>query len=124
LRHFYKSYTPVVSDAHHTCVGLGLELLDRLCGYESRWPGLKDKLHLVSCEEAIDDPEGYTRPNNPEAVNTEKEHVLVCLNISVAGRKGVLLLDPGYHVARVITVMRDQSYPHTGISTYYQIISW
>lgn len=25
-----------------------------------------------------------------------------------------MLLDPGYHVARVITVMADKSYPHTG----------
>lgn len=25
-----------------------------------------------------------------------------------------MLLDPGYHVARVITVMVDQMYPHTG----------
>ncbi|KOC62246.1 hypothetical protein WH47_04004 [Habropoda laboriosa] len=50
----------------------------------------------------------------PAADSREKEHVLVCLKIEINGRKGVMLLDPGYHVARVITVMEDKLYPHTG----------
>lgn len=50
----------------------------------------------------------------PAADSGEKEHVLVCLRIEINGRRGVMLLDPGYHVARVITVMADKLYPHTG----------
>lgn len=44
----------------------------------------------------------------------EKEHVLLALHVKVDGRKGVLLCDPGYHVGRVVTVMADGVYPHTG----------
>lgn len=40
--------------------------------------------------------------------------MLVCLRIEIDKRRGVMLLDPGYHVARVITVMADKLYPHTG----------
>lgn len=36
------------------------------------------------------------------------------MKILVGGREGVLILDPGYHVARAVTVMKDQKYPHTG----------
>lgn len=49
---------------------------------------------------------------------TEKEHVMVCMRVCIEEdgqeRRGVLLLDPGYHVARAITVMYDMMYPHTG----------
>jgi hypothetical protein len=50
----------------------------------------------------------------------EKEHVSVCLKIQIGDgtsgtRKGFLLLDPGYNISRVITVMEDKIYPHTGI---------
>lgn len=44
----------------------------------------------------------------------EKEHVMVAIRICINGRKGVVLCDPGYHVARVVTVMADEKYPHTG----------
>lgn len=44
----------------------------------------------------------------------EKEHALVAMQIVVGGREGVLILDPGYHVARAVTVMKDQCYPHSG----------
>ena len=50
----------------------------------------------------------------PAADSGEKEHVLVCLKIEINGRRGIMLLDPGYHIARVITVMADKMYPHTG----------
>lgn len=50
----------------------------------------------------------------PAADSGEKEHVLVCLKIAIGKRQGVMLLDPGYHVARVVTVMHDKLYPHTG----------
>lgn len=44
----------------------------------------------------------------------EKEHVLLALKFEISGRSGVLLCDPGYHVGRVVTVMYDTIYPHTG----------
>lgn len=40
---------------------------------------------------------------------------MVAMQIEINGRGGVLLLDPGYQVGRVVTVMIDQQYPHTGI---------
>ncbi|XP_050544173.1 uncharacterized protein LOC126907129 [Daktulosphaira vitifoliae] len=39
---------------------------------------------------------------------------MVALQIELAGRGGIILLDPGYQIGRVITVMNDQKYPHTG----------
>ncbi|XP_012282688.1 uncharacterized protein LOC105700943 [Orussus abietinus] len=103
----------MITDQHHTCVGLGFELLRRLCGLEDRFPGIAGGLYLVSCEETIGDIASYVG-GPPAADSGEKEHVLVCLKIEIGGRRGVLLLDPGYHVARVITVMADKLYPHTG----------
>lgn len=113
LIHFYRQYTPPITSEHHTCVGLGLELLTRLTALEERFPGLSSQLHLVSCEEAVDNIDLYTSCD-PDPKTTEKEHVLVVLHLEVAGRNGVMLLDPGYHVARVVTVMQDELYPHTG----------
>lgn len=63
--------------------------------------------------QTIGDIAGYVG-GPPAADSGEKEHVLVCLKIEIGGRRGVMLLDPGYHVARVITVMSDKLYPHTG----------
>ena len=94
-------------------MGLGFELLHRLRGLNKRFPGIASGLYLVSCEETIGDVDSYVG-GPPAADSGEKEHVLVCLKIEIAGRRGVMLLDPGYHVARVITVMEDKSYPHTG----------
>lgn len=48
------------------------------------------------------------------AYSLEKEHVLLALKFEIDGRNGVLLCDPGYHVGRVITIMCDGVYPHTG----------
>ncbi|XP_008557453.1 uncharacterized protein LOC103578228, partial [Microplitis demolitor] len=110
---FYHKYQPLITHKHHTCVGLGFELLNRLSKLDKRFPGIANGLYLVSCEETIGDIEGYVG-GPPAADSGEKEHVLVCLKIIINGRRGVLLLDPGYHVARVITVMGDKMYPHTG----------
>lgn len=63
--------------------------------------------------QTIGDITGYVG-GPPAADSGEKEHVLVCLKININGRHGIMLLDPGYHVARVITVMADKLYPHTG----------
>lgn len=39
---------------------------------------------------------------------------MIAMQIEIDGRSGVVLLDPGYQIGRVITVMIDQQYPHTG----------
>ncbi|XP_076634914.1 uncharacterized protein LOC143348514 [Colletes latitarsis] len=113
LDRFYRKYQPLITREHHTCVGLGFELLRWLRGLNKRFPGIASGLYLVSCEETIDNVETYVG-GPPAADSREKEHVLVCLKIDINGRRGVMLLDPGYHVARVITVMEDKLYPHTG----------
>lgn len=117
LEDFFHGYVPLVTAAHHTCVGLALELCCRLKKLENRFPGLTESLYLVSCEEWIESlPEYVDFGDHLDAVadTLEKEHVMLALKINVAGRTGVLLCDPGYHVARVITVMKDKAYPHTG----------
>ncbi|XP_066587902.1 uncharacterized protein [Prorops nasuta] len=113
LDRFYRKYQPLITHQHHTCVGLGFELLNRLTRLNKRFPGIASGLYLVSCEETIGDISSYVG-GPPAADSGEKEHVLVCVKIEINGRKGVMLLDPGYHVARVITVMADKLYPHTG----------
>lgn len=114
LRHVFETYQPPITAAHHTCVGLGLELLQRLAALDRRFAGLSRHMYLVSCEEAVDHADRYVAAAEPDAWRTEKEHVLVAMRLEVAGRRGLMLLDPGYHVARVVTVMRDEMYPHTG----------
>ncbi|XP_071439371.1 uncharacterized protein [Hetaerina americana] len=112
LEGYFRKYQPAITAEHHTCVGLGLELVKRLSEVFSH---IKESFFLASCEETIEESERYVGTGGePCQWTAEKEHVLVGLKISVAGRKGVLLLDPGYHIARVITVMQDCSYPHTG----------
>lgn len=113
LMDFYRSYCPPITSEHHTCVGLSLELMKELFVLEERFPGLIEKLYLVSCEESVDDVLSYTS-ELPNPYDSEKEHVLVALKINVAGRSGILLLDPGYHIGRAITIMNDCYYPHTG----------
>lgn len=63
--------------------------------------------------------ETYIRNVPPDVTLVEKEHVAVCLKIKIGlgiglERSGYLLLDPGYHVSRVVTIMEDKLYPHTG----------
>ncbi|XP_063244203.1 uncharacterized protein LOC134543230, partial [Bacillus rossius redtenbacheri] len=111
---FFRSYKPPITPEHHTCVGLALELLRRLSTLEEKFPGLTSRLYLVSCEEQIDDLDCYHHEEEPDAINSIKEHVMVALRVTVAGRPGFLLSDPGYHIARVVTIMADALYPHTG----------
>ncbi|CAH0392153.1 unnamed protein product [Bemisia tabaci] len=119
LSHFYRCYIPPITAEHHTCVGLGLELIERLGKLGKRFPGLVDRLYIASCEELIPEVEEYI-DSDPDPSEVDKEHVLVAMRLDIAGRKGYLLLDPGYHVARVITVMEDKQYPHTGWFTQSQ----
>lgn len=117
LRDYLHTYLPPITPIHHTCVGLALELWTKLVKLNEKFPGLTNYLYLVSCEENIETVDEYTSlGDHLETVVTslEKEHVLLALRFEISGRYGVLLCDPGYHVARVVTVMTDQIYPHTG----------
>lgn len=71
---------------------------------------------LLSCEESIKELEAYVSlTQGPHhLLAPDKEHVLVGLPISLDGRRGLLIADPGYHIGRIITVMIDGNDPHTG----------
>uniref|UniRef100_A0A336K7X1 CSON000982 protein n=1 Tax=Culicoides sonorensis TaxID=179676 RepID=A0A336K7X1_CULSO len=116
LRRFFKNYVPPVNRRHHMCVSLGMEIISRI---SEVYPEIAELFYLVSCEEAVEDVPSYIDNCEEEriemaAFSLEKEHVLVAMKINVAGRDGILILDPGYHVARAVTIMKDQVYPHTG----------
>lgn len=49
---------------------------------------------------------------------------MVAMQIEIDGRGGVILLDPGYQVGRVITVMIDQQYPHTGKYKFFFVLKY
>lgn len=98
------------------CVSLAMEIVVRL---SETCPRLADHLFLVSCEEAVESAQPYIDNCKELGIenamyNLEKEHSLIAMKVVVAGREGLLVLDPGYHVARAVTVMKDQCYPHTG----------
>lgn len=115
LKTFFQSFTPPINRRDHMCVSLAMEIVMRLCDV---CPQLSDYLYIVSCEEAVESVHQYIENCKQVGIdnamyNLEKEHALVAMRICVSGRDGVLLLDPGYHVARAVTVMADQRYPHT-----------
>ncbi|RVE48014.1 hypothetical protein evm_007326 [Chilo suppressalis] len=111
----YEKYAPPIRAQKHTCVGLGFELIRRWRGLNKEFPGFAAATALLSCEEAVVDIWGYVSSGeSPAAVTAEKEHVMVGVQIKLDGRPGLLLADPGYHVPRVVTVMADRAYPHTG----------
>lgn len=117
LIEFFHKYTPKITAEHHTCVGLALELRHRLKKLEKSHPNLKNHLCIVSCEENIESVDDYTALRDTfdtKPSTLEKEHCLLSMKFEINGRIGVLLCDPGYHVARVVTVMMDKTYPHTG----------
>lgn len=116
LYEVYENYAPPIRAKKHTCVGLGLELMRRWRCLEREFSGVTAATMLLSCEEAVVDVREYvTCGEGPEAVLVaEKEHVMVGIQICVDGRPGLMLADPGYHVPRIVTVMADRAYPHTG----------
>jgi len=113
LREFFRSYDLPVLQGRNTCVGLAGDLLSRLSGLEDRYPGVKDCLYMVSCEEIIEDVATYCSGSSPPLGSCEKEHIMICGRVTVSGRGGVVLMDPGYHVAVPITIMEDSAYPHS-----------
>lgn len=116
LRNFFQTYAPPINRHDHMCVSLAMEIITRLAEI---CPKLSEHLYLVSCEEAVESIQSYIDNCKELGIdnamyNLEKEHSLVAMRINVCGRDGLLLLDPGYHVSRVVTIMKDQCYPHTG----------
>ncbi|KAL0871470.1 hypothetical protein ABMA27_005191 [Loxostege sticticalis] len=112
----YEKYSPPIRARKHTCVGLGLELIKRWRKLNKEFSGFAGATALLSCEEAVADIREYVScGDSPAAVlAAEKEHVMVGVLVRLDGRPGLLLADPGYHVPRVVTVMADRAYPHTG----------
>ncbi|KAJ2940383.1 hypothetical protein O0L34_g60 [Tuta absoluta] len=114
---FYQKYNPPIRAKKHTCVGLGMEVIKKLKVLEKDFPGITKSMMLVSCDENIEDLNDYaTSFPGPQGflIETEKDHVMVAIHVKVNGRPGVFLSDLGYHIARVVTVMADRCYPHTG----------
>lgn len=114
LHDVYEKYTPPIRSKKHTCVGLGLELMKRWRGLEKDFPGMCEATALLSCEEAVVEVKEYVSWGPEQVAGAEKEHVLAGVRVTIDGRPGLMLADPGYHVSRVITVMMDRAYPHTG----------
>lgn len=116
LRPFYQGYVPPINRRHHMCVSLAMEIVGRI-GADS--PQLAQHFYIVSCEEAVEATAPYVQhcldvDMENAMASLEKEHALIAMRVTVAGRDGLMIIDPGYHVARAVTVMRDQCYPHTG----------
>ncbi|XP_037972992.2 uncharacterized protein LOC119693476 [Plutella xylostella] len=115
LEEFFPKYNPPIRAHKHTCVGLGMEVMKRLRVLEQDFPGLSRAMMLVSCDENIEDLADYASlPPQAFLIETEKDHVMLAINVRIEGRSGVFLSDLGYHVARVVTAMADRCYPHTG----------
>lgn len=117
LKSFYQFYDIPINRRHHMCVSLAMEIMARIV---EMFPILEHYLYIVSCEEQVVSLGDYVETaeelgglNSPLA-NVEKEHAMVAMKLNIAGRDGVLILDPGYHVGRCVTIMKDQMYPHTG----------
>jgi len=54
LENFFREYKPPLTKNANTCVGLGLLLIGKLALLENKFPGVKNSLYLVSCEESIE----------------------------------------------------------------------
>lgn len=116
LRSFFQFYDVPINRRHHMCVSLAFEIIARLV---QMFPQLGQYLYVVSCEEQVADCNDYVQMDEEYGMNSadagvEKEHVMVAMRFAIGERHGVMILDPGYHVGRAVTVMNDQSYPHTG----------
>ncbi|XP_050544846.1 uncharacterized protein LOC126907528 [Daktulosphaira vitifoliae] len=113
LEEFFREYKPILTRDANNCVGLALLLLERLILLDQIYPGIKKCLYLVSCEMRLQNIERYEIRDNPDPWVVDKEHVLVAMKIKVIGRNGIMILDPGFQIGRVITVMNDGLSPHT-----------
>lgn len=123
LRSFFQFYDVPINRRHHMCVSLAFEIIARLV---QMFPQLGQYLYVVSCEEQVADCNDYVQMDEEYGMNSadagvEKEHVMVAMRFAIGERRGVMILDPGYHVGRAVTVMNDQSYPHTGKRCIYRL---
>ncbi|KAM3957936.1 uncharacterized protein ACR2FA_008079 [Aphomia sociella] len=117
LNEFFPKYNPPIRPRKNTCVGLGMEVMKKLKVLEKDFPGITKSMMLVSCDENIQDLLDYaTSSPGPQGflIETEKDHVMVAIHVRIGSRRGVFLSDLGYHISRVVTVMEDRCYPHTG----------
>lgn len=117
LQEYFPKYNPPIRPHKHTCVGLAMEVEKLLKGLEKNFPGISKSMMIVSCDENIQDLVDYaTSSPGPQGflIENEKDHVMLAINVKVDGRPGMFLSDLGYHIARVVTVMTDRCYPHTG----------
>lgn len=122
LKEYFPKYNPPIRPKKNTCVGLGMEVMKKLKILEKDFPGITKSMMLVSCDENIDNLVDYaTSSPGPQGflIETEKDHVMVAIHIKIGGRSGVFLSDLGYHISRVVTVMADRCYPHTGKNCCY-----
>ncbi|XP_030375622.1 uncharacterized protein LOC115624913, partial [Scaptodrosophila lebanonensis] len=116
LRSFFQFYDVPINRRDHMCVSLAFEIMARLV---ELFPVLAHYLYVVSCEEQVVQLSDYIELDEEYGLNSadaavEKEHAMAAMRIAIGEREGVMILDPGYHVGRAVTVMHDQSYPHTG----------
>lgn len=118
---FFRNYNveSSINRQNHMCVSLGMEIIARIATLR---PDLSDYFYLVSCEEAVENAVIYIENCHQTNIDSvawtlEKEHVLVAMKIRIGDRDGIVLLDPGYHVARAVTIMNDEKYPHSGFFT-------
>lgn len=92
---FMPFYKPAICPSSLSCVGLGLSLIGKL---RMANPEIASSIGLVSCAEAVKDAYSY----NMRSPNNVKEHVLVSIRFSLQNRPGYVLMDPGYHIGKVI----------------------
>ncbi|XP_064091441.1 uncharacterized protein LOC135205080 [Macrobrachium nipponense] len=92
---------------------------------EKMYPGIKDAMYQVSCEETVKNIDEF-HTELPPPRSSLIEHVLLCIKIRISDRAGVTLFDPGYHVSQPITVMEDGLAPHSdtvmGSSTRHDVV--
>lgn len=112
----YQRFRPTIYRPSSTCVGLTLELLRRWQCLRFIFPGLIWAMAPLSCEESGPNIQHDAKITSGahELYIPDKEHLLAGVHVRLHTRAGLLLSDPGYHVARIVTVMLDKEHPHTG----------
>lgn len=66
LESFFRGYRPPITARHHTCVGLGLDLMERILALRSHYPDIASALFLSSCEEVNSSSSAFqSTPHNP-----------------------------------------------------------
>jgi len=113
LYDFFRDYNLPIMDGRNTCVGLVHDLRVKLTALENKFPGVSDSMFPVSCDEKIKHPETYCSGSYPPYESCDKEHLFLCISFELGQRRGVMLMDPGYHVSVPIIVMEDGCYPHS-----------